>query len=74
MSKMMTSRKDFLIGASSFFIGSSLYGKPRKSLIAERSSYADAEEDLSLIPYVQDGLVSFWDSIWNAGIEKTDNV
>lgn len=51
-----------------------LDGSPvRGGLGAKGTAFVVQNSDISLIPYVQDGLVAMWDGIWNVGYDMHDN-
>lgn len=51
-----------------------LDGSPyRAGLAATHTAFVEQNSDISLIPYVQDGLVAMWDGVWNVGYDMHDN-
>lgn len=73
---MSMTRRDFLSSAAGAALCGSIRlegGIVRSDLGARITLFLESDDDFSLIPYVQDRLVSMWDGIWNAGIGKTDD-
>lgn len=74
MSAMMT-RRTFAASIACATLGNAFASNAsiiKSASAAKTTSFLHQDEDFSLIPYVQDGLMSFWDAIWNASIGKTD--
>ncbi len=57
----------------SFIIALQAVAEPSKSNLGARNLFQQNEPAITKIPYIQDGLVAWYDGEWNAGLWKHEN-